>query len=121
MILPTLNSKFSHTSYFLVIKILKSVIHSSTFVIKLAKYLHITIHSNNFVKPSCIERDIVVTTSVGVCGCVVLLFGFVQAITCTVMHGFLNNVVQFLSLRSRSAFETFIQVGCKSRSHLKVK
>ena len=38
---------------------------------------------------------------------------FVQAITCTFMHGFQNNMAQLLSSRRRSAaqFETFVHVS----------
>ena len=51
----------------------------------------------------------------------VSFIALVPAITPTVMHGFQNNLAQLFSLRSSIAFETFIQVCGRSRSHLKVK
>ena len=46
----------------------------------------------------------------------------IRDISPTVMHGFQNNLAQLFSLRSSSAnCETSIQVGGRSRSHLKVK
>ena len=58
-----------------------------------------------FVQPACGELDIVVTTSVQ-CICVrafcMHLSGFFQAITCAILHGFLNNLSQMFSLRNRS-------------------
>ena len=60
-----------------------------------------------FVEPTCDLPDIVVTTSVrciSVCVCAsVCLSKLVQAIACTFMHGFQNNVAQLFSLKSGSA------------------
>ena len=47
------------------------------------------------------KRDVVVTIFVR--GMSVRPSGFVQTITCTVMHGFRNNLAQLLSLRRRNA------------------
>ena len=43
-----------------------------------------------------------------------------HTITCTFMHGFLNNLARLFFLKSRSA-SAFAEVGWRSRLHLKVK
>ena len=60
-----------------------------------------------FGEPACGGQDIVVTT-LNLCMCLscayVHLSRFTQAIACTFMHGFQNNLAQLFSLRNRSAF-----------------
>ena len=54
-----------------------------------------------FVEPACGERDEIVTISVRyMC---VRPSGFVQAITCTFVHGFQNKLAQLSSSRNRRA------------------
>ena len=52
--------------------------------------------------------------------CIVRPSGFFQAITCTFMHGFQNNMAQLFTLTGEVPFETFVQVRERSRSYLKV-
>ena len=54
-----------------------------------------------FVDPACSERDIVVKIS-GRCY-VPPSVQIVQAITCTFVQGFQNNLAQLLTMRNRSA------------------
>ena len=63
-----------------------------------------------FFALACDKQDIVVKISVQ-CMCIVRLFAFVRAISSTFMHGFQNNLAQLFSLRSKSAFGTFVWVG----------
>ena len=70
----------------------------------------------NLMIPLEVRETQLLQLPVGVCACimhacVVCPSGFVQAITCTFMHGFQNNLAQLLSSREIMPYETFIQVG----------